>query len=242
MAEKHTEKHTYNRSARSARLTKSLNTLRERVRLVELELEAYTNDFFRVCIFGSARTKPEDKIYKVVQHLAYSLGELGIDVLTGGGPGLMAAANQGIIEGRQTFDTHSRSIGISVDLNNFEPLNSHLDTRHHHKKFSSRLDDFMRLSHAVVITPGGIGTLLETFYTWQLLQLHLIPARPIIFLGTDMWNGLLDWIKREQVQKGLVSEKDLDVVHVVDSVAETMAIITKCYDDFVAEKKEKSQV
>lgn len=229
----------YNRAARRGRLTKSLNTLRERVRLIELELEDYTNDFYRVCIFGSARIKPDDKMYKLVLHLAFSLGELGIDVLTGGGPGMMAAANKGIIAGRQAFDTHSKSIGISVDLNSIESLNSHLDMRHHHKKFSSRLDDFMRLSHAVVITPGGIGTLLEIYYTWQLLQLHIIPSRPLIFLGAEMWKGLLDWMKREQLDHGLMSPEDMNFIHVVDSATDAMEIIKKHYDEFIVNKKAK---
>ncbi len=219
-----------NRSARRERLTKSLNILRERVRLIELELEDYTNDYFRVCIFGSARIKPDDKLYKQVLHLAFSLGELGIDVLTGGGPGMMAAANKGIIAGRGAFDTNSRSIGISVDLStqpNFEPLNGHLDTTHHHKKFSSRLDDFMRLSNAVVITAGGIGTLLEAYYTWQLLQLKLISPRPLIFLGSQMWGGLVDWMKKEQLTAGLVSEHDFDFVHIVNTPSEVVEIINK---------------
>ena len=234
-----TKNSEFNRSARRVRLTKSLNILRERVRLIELELEDYTNDFFRVCVFGSARIKPDDKMYKLVQHLAFSLGELGIDVLTGGGPGMMAAANQGIVEGRKAFDTRSKSIGISVDLNSFESLNAHLDFRHHHKKFSSRLDDFMRLSHAVVITPGGIGTLLEIYYTWQLLQLHLIPARPLIFLGAGMWSGLIDWMKREQLQHGLICAEDLNSIHVVDSVADTLPIIKRHYDEFIVSKGKK---
>ncbi|MDR2337407.1 MAG: LOG family protein [Deltaproteobacteria bacterium] len=224
----------YNRSARRERLTKSLNILRERVHLIELELEEYTNDFFRVCIFGSARIKPDDKMYKQVFQLAFSLGELGIDVLTGGGPGMMAAANKGIIEGRQEFNTHSRSIGISVDLNNFEPLNSYLDIKHHHKKFSSRLDDFMRLSNAVVITAGGIGTLLEIYYTWQLLQLKLISSRPFIFWGSEMWGDLIDWMKKRQLANGLVSGSDFSFIHIVDTAEEVVQIIKEHYDKFKA--------
>jgi uncharacterized protein (TIGR00730 family) len=224
----------YSRSARRERLTKSLNILRERVRLIELELEEYTNDFFRVCIFGSARIKPEDKMYKKVLHLAFSLGELGIDVLTGGGPGMMAAANKGIIAGRQAFNTQSKSIGISVDLNNFEPLNSYLDIKHHHKKFSSRLDDFMRLSNAVVITPGGVGTLLEVYYTWQLLQLKLISSRPLIFWGSEMWGDLVNWMKQKQLNNGLVSESDFGFIHIVDTTEEVVQIIKEHHEKFKA--------
>ena len=226
------------RGARRERLTKSLNVLRERVRLLEMELTDYTSEHFRVCIFGSARLKPDDEIYQITERLAYLIGEQGIDVLTGGGPGLMEAANRGLVAGRETFGTKSRSIGISVDLNRFEVLNDHLDIKHHHKKFSSRLDDFMRLSNCVVATPGGIGTLLEIYYTWQLLQLGIMSERPLILLKSDFWTGLVDWMRAQQLKAGLVWESDFRFVHFVDTPEEAMKIVKICFDEF---KKRKAQ-
>jgi uncharacterized protein (TIGR00730 family) len=221
------------RKARRRRLTERLETLRERARLLELELSEFTNDFFRVCIFGSARIKNDDDIYKTTQTLARYLGEMGIDVLTGGGPGLMEAANLGVKEGRGVSGSKSKSFGISIDLPQIrEPLNDHLDIKHHHKKFSSRLDDFMRLSNVVVVNPGGIGTLLELFFSWQLLQVGHLPDRPIVLLGGDFWSGLVDWMKKYQIGRGLVSPGDIRWINIVDSPEAAMSVIVKEYQKF----------
>ena len=212
---------------RRIRLTKSLNALRERARLIEMELAEFTTSHFRVCIFGSARIKPDDDLYRLTEQLAYLLGSKGIDVLTGGGHGLMGAANAGLIRGREEFGTASKSFGISVDLNRFEPLNDHLDIKHHHKKFSSRLDDFMRLSSCVVATPGGVGTLLEIYYTWQLLQLGHLSERPLILVNKKFWEGLIEWMKSSQLGNGLMSEKDFRFIHFVDTPEAALEIIEK---------------
>ena len=136
-------------------------------------------DFFRVSIFGSARLQPDSPLYKEVHDLAYNLALKGVDVVTGGGPGLMDAANKGAKDGGKK----TRSIGLPIQLPHETTTNAHLDVKRHHKRFSSRLDEFMRISHAVVVTPGGIGTLLELFYTWQLIQVGHINPRPILLLN-----------------------------------------------------------
>lgn len=221
------------RKARRRRLTERLEVLRERTNLIELELRNYTNDFFRVCIFGSARIKPDDDIYKATEKLAYLLGREGIDVLTGGGPGLMEAGNKGVLRGREESGSRSKSFGISIALNRFESPSEHLDIKHHHRRFSSRLDDFMRLSDAVIVTPGGIGTLLELFFSWQLLQVGHINERPVILLGTEFWKGLLEWMQTKLVSLGLVSPGDMRWVHVVDTPEEVMKIISGEYAKFI---------
>jgi hypothetical protein len=206
--------------------------MRERVRLLEVELGKYTNEHFRVCIFGSARIEPEDEIYKTTERLAFLLGEQGIDVLTGGGPGLMEAGNKGLHEGSKRAGSHSWSYGISIDLGKLEPLNEHLDVKHHHKKFSSRLDDFMRLSHAIVVNPGGIGTLLELYFSWQLLQVRHMPKRPVILLNRVFWEGLIDWMNDKQVAGGLVCPEDMDFIHIVDTPEEAMEILGDEFQNF----------
>ena len=213
------------RKARRRRLTERLETMRERSRLLELELRDYTNDFFRVCIFGSARIKVEDDIYKMTEHLAYLLGKEGIDVLTGGGPGLMEAANKGVRAGKKESRSKSKSFGISINLSGLEEPNEHIDVKHHHNKFSSRLDDFMRLSHAVVVTPGGIGTVLELFFSWQLLQVGHLSDRPIVLIGRKFWSGLEQWIRDIQITSGLVSPGDLRWISIVDTPEEALDII-----------------
>ncbi len=222
------------RKTRRRRLTERLDALRERSRLLEVELRSYTNDYFRVCIFGSARIKPEDAIYKTTERLAYFLGHDGIDVLTGGGPGLMEAANKGVKAGKLQSGSKSKSFGISIDLGRFEPPNEHLDIKRHHKKFSSRLDDFMRLSNAVIVTPGGIGTLLELYFSWQLLQVEHLSGRPIILLGRGFWQGLIEWMKEKQITAGLVSPGDMRWIEIVDTPEEAMEIIRKEHQSFTA--------
>ena len=154
-------------------LDERLSALYRRTMLIEKELRALEdNRFYRTCIFGSARIKPETKDYNDVFTLARCLAWQNIDILTGGGPGLMEAANKGAKLGQQEKNSRSMSFGISIELD-FEPVpNSHLDVKRHHHKFSSRLDDFMRLSHSIIVTPGGIGTLLELYFSWQLIQVN----------------------------------------------------------------------
>ena len=220
------------RKARRRRLTERLEALRERTSLIEMELKNYTNDFFRVCIFGSARIKPDDDIYKLTEKLAHMLGSEGIDVLTGGGPGLMEAANKGAKAGKSKTGSRSKSFGITIALNRFEEPSEHLDIKHHHKKFSSRLDDFMRLSNAIVVVQGGIGTLLELYFSWQLLQVGHMPERPIILVDRNFWAGLIDWMKDKQIVLGLVSPGDMRWVHLVDTEDEALEIIRAEHEKF----------
>lgn len=223
---------TEDRKARRRRLTERLEALRERTSLIELELNNYTSDFFRVCIFGSARIKPDDAIYQNTVRLGELLGKEGIDVLTGGGPGLMEAANKGVLLGKKSSGSKSKSFGITIELNQFEPPSEHLDIKHHHKKFSSRLDDFMRLSNALIVVPGGIGTLLELYFSWQLLQVGHMPERPIILFDRPFWEGLIDWMKEKQITSHLVSPGDLRWLHLVENVDEAIEIVKVEHEKF----------
>jgi len=227
---------------RKKALTDRLVTLRERSRLLELELNNYTDFHFRTCIFGSARIKPDDAIYKQTFDIAKGLGKQGIDVLTGGGPGLMEAANKGLLAGKEEFGTDSLSFGITIELNKFEEEPSeHLEIKHHHRRFSSRLDDFMRLSHAIIVVRGGIGTLLELYFSWQLLQVGHMKPRPIILVDKGFWTGLLDWMKEHQVGNGLVSPGDLDWIHLVDSPEEALELISKEHKAFIDKKRVQNE-
>ena len=225
--------------ARRRRLSERLRILRERARLLEEELTTYTSAFFRVCIFGSARIKPEDDLYALTFALAEGLGELGIDVLTGGGPGLMEAANRGLLAGKAKAGSQSKSFGITIELNRFEPHSEHLEVKQHHRRFSSRLDDFMRLSNAIIVVPGGIGTTLELFFAWQLLQVGHMVSRPIILVDKAFWSGLLEWMKTQLVTKGLVSGQDFSWIHVVDTTQEAIALVRAEYDTFKLTHGEK---
>jgi hypothetical protein len=221
------------RSELRRHLDERLMLLHHRTMLIEAELRKLDeNRFYRTCIFGSARIKADTKQYAEVFEVARFLAWEGIDVLTGGGPGLMEAANKGARLGREEKKTRSLSYGLSIQLE-FEPEpNRHLDIKRHHHKFSSRLDDFMRLSHSVICTPGGIGTILELFFVWQLIQVKHVPPRPIVLLDKEYWSGLLDWMRAEICERGLMSEKDFSFIHLVDTPEEAFEIISAHHKEF----------
>jgi uncharacterized protein (TIGR00730 family) len=223
-------------------MTQTIKEARERLRTtveeyikLEAELRALEDTNFRVCIFGSARIQPQDPVYHGVFRLAQRLSERGIDVVTGGGPGLMSAANRGVLAAK---NQRARSYGLPLDLPSLiEPANPHLDFSSAHKRFSSRLDEFIRLTHAVVVAPGGIGTLLELMYVWQLLQLRTIDPRPTVLLGTEYWGGLLEWVKNAPVALRLADPRDLECVSLVDTPEEALAILDTAHADFLVNQR-----
>jgi uncharacterized protein (TIGR00730 family) len=197
---------------------------------LDSQLHEIENTNFRVCIFGSARLTPADPIYETVFALARALAEHGVDVVTGGGPGLMEAANAGV---RAACDQRSKSYGLPLDLPNLDELpNRHLDIKSAHRRFSSRLDEFIRLSHAVVVAPGGIGTMLELMYVWQLLQMELVAPRPIILLGKTFWEGLLEWTRRQQLANGFISRRDYQPLHLVDTPEQALRILLPWHEGY----------
>lgn len=184
---------------------------------------------FRVTIFGSARIDAKDKVYKQVYKLAKKIGEHGFDMVTGGGPGIMEAANLGHQEG--DVKNISDDIGLPIYLPWENEANKHLEIKKNFKKFSGRLDNFMALSSVVVVMPGGIGTCLELFYTWQLIQVKHINPVPIILVG-KMWKELIKWVKKYPLKLGLISAPDLDNIFIAENNKEAMKIILKTYKAF----------
>ncbi len=187
----------------------------------DLKEELLRNDF-RVSIFGSARIKEGDPMYQETHDLAYALAEMGVDLVTGGGPGLMEAASVG----HRAGDKESKvdSIGLNIRLPFEQKPNDSLDVVENHDRFSTRLDEFMLLSNVVVVMPGGIGTCLELFYTWQLLQVNHIKNIPVIVVG-DMWEQLLNWVKNYPLQAGFMNPEDMDFVVSVEKGSEALEII-----------------
>ena len=202
-------------------LNNKIQQLNDIIADIDMLLTEMETEFFRVCIFGSARIDPGSPFYRQVEDLASALASRGIDIVTGGGPGLMEAANKGAKAG----GIKSRSIGLPIDLPFETDANSHLDVKHQHRRFSSRLDEFMRISHAVIVTPGGIGTCLELFYTWQLMQVGHIKQRPLILLGSEMWNSLMKWLVDHPLQQELMSQRDFEMLIVVNSVDEVLTAL-----------------
>ena len=192
-------------------------------------------EHYRASIFGSSRIRRGDPIYEEVKKLSYELARMGIDIVTGGGPGLMEAANSGAVEGQ--IESHARSFGLAIHLPTEEQANPFVDKVFRHRTFFSRLHHFVRLSSAFVVFPGGIGTALELFMVWQLLQVKHMKEHPLILVG-DMWNGLLDWIRATMLQKGLVSAPDLDVVSVVPNSEAAIPILAASFEQFKSKRAE----
>lgn len=229
------------RALRRKHLDERLRLLHQRAMLLEKELRELDADrFYRVCIFGSARIKPETKAYKEVFTLARYLAWEGIDILTGGGPGLMEAANKGAKLGQEEKSTKSLSFGLSIQLEWEPEPNHHLDVKRHHQRFSSRLDDFMRLSHSIIATPGGIGTILEIFFSWQLMQVKHIDKRPIVLLDKAFWTGVIDWMREYPLARGLVSDKDFDVITLVDTPEEAFELISADHKKYQLSRNNKT--
>lgn len=184
---------------------------------------------FRVAIFGSARTTPNDKVYRHVFKLAKEIGKHGFDMVTGGGPGIMEAANAGHAAGdiRHKAD----NIGLTIQLPKESKGNKHLEIKKHFNKFSGRLDNFVALSNVMVVMPGGIGTCLELFYCWQLVQVKHIHPIPIIVVG-EQWEKLIKWVRRYLLKDKLINPQDMHYVHIAKTNKHAMEIILKSYKKF----------
>jgi len=153
---------------------------------------------FRVAIFGSARIKKGDSKYKLIFNLTKAIAAEGIDIVTGGGPGLMDAASRGHHAGRKNKKTYT--VGLTIHLPKEQKESYHLDIKKDFHKFSKRLDNFIHLSNVVVVAPGGVGTMLELMYTWQLVQVKYSCNIPIILFG-DIWSDFIKWIKKRSISQ-----------------------------------------
>jgi uncharacterized protein (TIGR00730 family) len=190
---------------------------------------------FRVAIFGSARITKNDPIYDQIYKLAKLIAAENIDVVTGGGPGIMDAANSGHQDGRSNLDCYS--IGLNICLPDEQKPNLHLDIKKEFHRFSKRLDTFMALSNAVIVAPGGVGTLLEFAYTWQLLQVKHIADIPIILLG-DMWKAFVNWIREFPLKNKFIDIDDLLTLFIADDIMQAFTIVKQCHNYYLEGRPE----
>ncbi len=190
-------------------------------------LKPSRNDRYRVTIFGSARAKPGTVAYDETKRAAAALAEMGCDIITGGGPGLMQAANEGVESlGAPVPGGESRSTGIRVDLPFEQDVNPFVELAFEHKTFFTRLHHFVLASDAFIVAPGGIGTVLETMMIWQLLQVRHLDNTPLILVG-KLWPPLIQWVKDSMLnfETPLISAEDVDIPKCVDDADEAIAII-----------------
>jgi uncharacterized protein (TIGR00730 family) len=193
---------------------------------------------FRVTIFGSARAAQGTSAYEQVKQLARELAAMGCEVVTGGGPGLMQAANEGAATA--AMEDKDRSIGVRIQLDFEQHTNPFVGQDFEHRTFFSRLHHFVLLSNAFVVVPGGIGTTLEALMIWQLLQVRHIYGTPLIMIGR-MWSDLLEWAKGHMlgVEPNLADPKDMTIPHCVSSVDEAVKIIGDYHAQWVREGSSK---
>jgi uncharacterized protein (TIGR00730 family) len=186
------------------------------------DLAAITNG---VAIFGSARTQPDDPDYKAAQETGALFARAGFSVITGGGPGIMEAANRG------AFEAGGTSVGCNIELPHEQGSNPFLTMSLRFKYFFVRKMMFVKYSDAFIIFPGGFGTMDELFEALTLIQTHKIHNFPIVLYGSQYWKGLLDWLKGPMLSQAKIVEEDFKRLHVTDSPSEIVDIVSRSRDE-----------
>jgi uncharacterized protein (TIGR00730 family) len=174
-----------------------------------------------VTVFGSARTHPDDPEYRQAVEVARRLGLAGYAIITGGGSGIMAAANEG------ARDVGALSVGLAIDLPFEEPENPYIDRPLHFHYFFTRKVMFVRYASAFVVFPGGFGTLDELFEALTLIQTRKIRGFPLVLVGSDYWTPLVVWLREHVLKAGKISATDLDLFAIVDETDEIVRIVTE---------------
>jgi uncharacterized protein (TIGR00730 family) len=177
-----------------------------------------------VSIFGSARTLPDHPIYKLAEEIARLLSDAGFAVISGGGPGIMEAANKGAYFG------DSPSIGLNIQLPHEQRRNAYQDVSQTFRHFFARKYMFVKLATAYVVLPGGFGTLDELMEALTLVQTGKTRRMPIILVGSDFWRGMLDWLRQVLIAEGMIAPEDMDLIQVIDEPARIVDAIFKYYE------------
>ena len=182
-----------------------------------------------VSVFGSARTKPKNKYYKQAEEISFLLTQKGYGVITGGGPGIMEAANKGAKKG------NGKSVGLNIELPFEQSVNKFIDNDKliNFDYFFVRKVMFMKYAQGFIVLPGGVGTLDELMEAITLIQTHKIGRFPIVLVGNSFWKGLINWIKEILlVKENNISPKDLNLISIVDSSIDAVNIIDEFYSKY----------
>lgn len=182
-----------------------------------------------VSIFGSARTKPDNKYFKIAEDIAFKLTKCGYGVITGGGPGIMEAGNMGAKKG------NGKSVGLNIDLPFEQSANLFIDPDKliSFEHFFVRKVMFVKYAQGFIVLPGGFGTLDELFEAITLIQTEKIGRFPIILVGSEYWKGLMDWVKNVMLKEKNINEKDLDLIQIVDTPDEAVDKINEFYAQYL---------
>ncbi len=195
--------------------------IRRMRRELEIGFSTLADVHHGVTVFGSARTHPDDPEYHHAVDVARRLGRAGYAIITGGGSGIMAAANQGARE------VGALSIGLAIDLPFQEPENPYIDRPLRFHYFFTRKVMFVRYASAFVVFPGGFGTLDELFEALTLIQTRKIRGFPLVLVGSSYWTPLVGWLREQVLRKGKISAADIDLMAIVDEADEVVRIVTE---------------
>ncbi len=174
-----------------------------------------------ITVFGSARTHEDNPVYELARTIGSQLAEAGYAVITGGGPGVMEAANRGCQE------AGGMSVGCNIELPHEQGMNPYVDLGVEFRYFFARKVMFVKYADAFVILPGGIGTLDELFESLTLIQTGKVRHFPVVLVGRAYWSGLIDWMRETMLGAGSIAAADLDLLHLTDDPAEVIDIIKK---------------
>jgi uncharacterized protein (TIGR00730 family) len=182
-----------------------------------------------VSVFGSARVAPEDPWYRTAEETARRFVEEGFAVITGGGPGIMEAANKGATE------ADGASVGCNIELPFEQGMNMYVKTAVNFRYFFVRKTMFVKYAAGFVIFPGGFGTLDELFEALTLIQTRKVRNFPVVLMGHEYWRGMVSWIREVMAAEGKISAEDLDLLFVTDSAAEAVSHIVRAYTEQLAD-------
>ena len=182
-----------------------------------------------VSIFGSARTKSSNKNFKLAEEIAFKLTKHGYGVITGGGPGIMEAANKGAKKG------NGKSVGLNIELPFEQYSNKYIDPDKliNFNYFFVRKVMFMKYAQGFIVLPGGFGTMDELFEAITLIQTNKIAPFPIVLVNKEYWSGLLEWIQKTLLKSGAINKKDLDLFSIVNNADEAVKQIDKFYSKYL---------
>lgn len=180
-------------------------------------------------IFGSARTKPDHPDYALAEKAARLIVDRGYAVITGGGPGVMEAANKG------AHEAGGVSVGLGIELPFEQGMNQYVDLGVNFRYFFARKTMFVKYASGFIVLPGGFGTFDELFEALTLVQTHKITEFPIVLVGSDYWGGLIDWLRNSVAERGLINPNDINLFHIVDTAEEAVQIVADRADEIRAE-------
>ena len=184
-----------------------------------------------VSVFGSARTKPDAPEYAMAHQVGRGLADAGYAVITGGGPGIMEAANKG------AHEAGGLSVGLGIELPFEQSMNEYVDLGVNFRYFFARKTCFVKYSQGFVVLPGGFGTFDELFESLTLVQTHKVTEFPIVLVGTAYWQGLLAWLRDAVVTRGYIHEVDLDLIRLVDDPDEAVRVVLERGAELAAEER-----